>query len=102
MKKQVNCHRSEHQFQLNDWVYLKLQPYVQSSLTYRSHHKLVIRFFGPYQITTKAGTMAYRLELLPLSAIHPIVHVSQLKKAVGAHHTVTVVPPSELSMWSVC
>lgn len=77
MKKQADCHHSEHQFQLNDWVYLKLQPYVQSSLTYRSHHKLAFRIFGPYQIIAKAGTVAYRLELLPSSLIHPIIHVSQ-------------------------
>ena len=38
MKKNADLHRSERQFELNNWVYLKLQPYVQSSLAEHSHH----------------------------------------------------------------
>lgn len=37
MKKQADMHRSERQFQLDDLVYVKLQPYVQSSLAQRSN-----------------------------------------------------------------
>lgn len=48
MKKNADLHRSERQFQLHDWVYLKLQPYVQSSMADRAHHKLAFKFFGPY------------------------------------------------------
>ena len=101
MKKTADLCRSERQFQLNDWVYLKLQPYVQSSLADRSHHKLAFRFFGPYRVIAKIGTVAYRFELPPSSSIHPVFHVSQLKKAVGAHQSVTAEPPSDLAIWSV-
>ena len=101
MKKNADLHRSERQFELNDWVYLKLQPYVQSSLAEHSHHKLAFWFFGPYRILAKVGSVAYRLELPPSSAIHPVFHVSQLKKAVGADHTVTPEPPSESLVWSI-
>jgi hypothetical protein len=101
MKKHADLHRSERAFELYDLVYLKLQPYVQSSLADCSHHKLAFRFFGPYRILAKVGSVAYRLELPPSSTIHLVFHVSQLKKAVGAHHTVTALPPSESSMWSV-
>jgi hypothetical protein len=37
VKKQADEHRSERVFQSDDWVFLKLQPYVQSSLVDRSH-----------------------------------------------------------------
>lgn len=37
MKRQVDKHCSERQFNVGNWVYLKLQPYIQSSLAYFSH-----------------------------------------------------------------
>jgi hypothetical protein len=101
MKKSADLHRSERQFHPDDWVYLKLQPYIQSSVVDHSHHKLAFRFFGPYRVIGKVGTVAYRLELPPSSSVHPVFHVSQLKKAVGAHQSVTAKPPSATAIWSV-
>jgi hypothetical protein len=37
MKKQVDQHRSEHNFVMCDLFFLKLQPYVQTTLAPRSH-----------------------------------------------------------------
>jgi len=50
MKHQANKNHSERQFSVGDLVYLKLQPYVQSSVALRSNQKLSYRFFGPYKI----------------------------------------------------
>ena len=36
MKHAADSHRSECQFQVDDWVFLKLQPYVQTSVANRS------------------------------------------------------------------
>lgn len=36
MKQSADNHRSERQFQVDDWVFLKLQPYVQTSVADRS------------------------------------------------------------------
>ena len=38
MKRQADKNRIERSFAVGDWVYLKLQPYVQSSVLPRAHH----------------------------------------------------------------
>jgi hypothetical protein len=58
MKVQVDKNMTERQFQVDDMVFLKLQPYVQSSVVRRAHHKLAFRFYGPYRIIAKIGTVA--------------------------------------------
>ena len=82
MTQQANKRRMERTFEIGDWVYLRLQPYVQQSLMPRSSHKLSFRCFGPYQISQKVGAVSYRLHLPESSKIHPVVHVSLLKKAI--------------------
>jgi hypothetical protein len=65
-------------------VFLKLQPYVQSSLARRANNKLSFKFFGSFKILQKIGQVAYKLELPPQATIHPVFHVSQLKSSVGS------------------
>lgn len=76
MKKQADKHRSERAFVEGDWVFLKLQPYVQLSLAPRSCQKLAFKFFGPFQIEKKVGSVAYKLKLPASSSIHPTFYVS--------------------------
>lgn len=61
MKHQADKKRSERSFSVGDYVYLKLQPYVQSSLAPRAHQKLSFRYFGPHKILDKIGAVAYKL-----------------------------------------
>jgi hypothetical protein len=48
MKAQADKQRAKRTFDLNDWVYLKLQPYVQSSLAPHSNQKLAYSFFRSF------------------------------------------------------
>ena len=50
-------------YTIGDWAYLNLQFYRKSSLFHKAHKKMAIKFFGPYQILEKIGTMAYKLDL---------------------------------------
>lgn len=67
---------------MGELVYLKLQPYIQSSVAPRSNQKLSFRFFGPFKILDRVGMVAYRLDLPETCRIHPVVHVSQQKRHV--------------------
>ncbi|MCI72780.1 hypothetical protein A2U01_0094044, partial [Trifolium medium] len=41
------------------------------------------RYIGPFQIVDRIGEVAYRLALpLPMSGMHDVFHVSQLRKFV--------------------
>ena len=93
MKQQVDQHHSESTFQVNDMVFLHLQPYKQSSLKLKGHQKLAPKFYGPYKVLQKIGFVAYKLELPPSSRIHPVFHVSCLKKVIGTNIRAQTVLP---------
>ena len=83
VKKIYDQHHQEREFKVGDWVYLRLQPYRQMSVSMRKNLKLFPRFYGPYQILEKMGGVSYKLNLPPGFKIHPVFHVSLLKKQLG-------------------
>jgi hypothetical protein len=96
MKKQEDQHRSEREFAVGDWVFLKLQPYVQTSLAPRANQKLAFKYFGPFKVLDIVGKVAYKLQLPDSSSIHPVFHVSQLKQAMTDQTEVVPSLPSDI------
>ena len=84
MKQQEGQHRSERIFYVGDRVFLRLQSYKKMSLKKaKKDNKLSPKYYGLYKVLQNIGTMAYKLELPIISQLHPVFHVSCLKKALG-------------------
>jgi len=84
MKNQADKHQLDKQFPIGSWVFIKLQPYRQTSLR-STQHKLSKRYFGPFQIVEKIGPVAYRLLLPQEAQIHTVFHISVLKHCPHPH-----------------
>jgi hypothetical protein len=96
MKARADKRRPDRVFQVGDSIFMKLQPYIQSSVAPRAHHKLLFKYYGPFLVLERIRDSAYRLQLPEKSRIHPVLHVSQLKKALGPNCQVQAeLPPPD-------
>ncbi|WVZ93704.1 hypothetical protein U9M48_039664 [Paspalum notatum var. saurae] len=69
-------------FEEGDHVYLWVSP-MRGVHRFGVKGKLAPRYIGPFKITERCGSAAYRLELPPhLAVVHDVFHVSQLKKCL--------------------
>ncbi|XP_071932996.1 uncharacterized protein [Coffea arabica] len=110
IKQLADRNRTERSFEVGDWVYLKLQPYRQTSIALRKKLKLAAKHYRPYQIELKLGPVAYKLKLPEGSTVHPVFHVSLLKESpkgaavstglleLNEHDEIRVVPLAVLDM----
>ena len=59
----------------------------------KKDNKLSPKYYGPYKVLQNIGTMAYKLELPSSSQVHPVFHVSCLKKVIGENLPVQTILP---------
>jgi hypothetical protein len=81
-KSYADLKRKDVSLEVGEHVYLKVSP-LRGTKRLHVKGKLYPRYVGPYLIVKRIGKVAYKLELPPeLTGVHPVFHVSQLRKCV--------------------
>jgi hypothetical protein len=81
-KSYADPKRGDVSFEVGEHVYLKVTP-LRGTKRFHVKGKLSPRYVGPYPIVKRIVKMDYKLELPPeLTGVHPVFHVSQLRKCV--------------------
>src|SRR5688572_23084825 len=84
--------RRDLEFEVGDLVYLKVSP-MKGVMRFGKKGKLSPRYIGPYKILKRVGSVAYEVELPnELARVHPVFHVSMLRKFIGDIDSIVVIP----------
>ncbi|KAI0503897.1 hypothetical protein KFK09_014841 [Dendrobium nobile] len=82
MKKKGDGHRKDIPFEVGERVFFKLRSYRQKTVTNRRNEKLAPRYVRPYEVLEKVEAITYWLKLSPTTTIHPVFHVSKLRRVI--------------------
>jgi hypothetical protein len=63
-------------FEIGDFIYVKVSP-MRGTRSFKVKGKLAPRYVGPFKIISRKREVAY-----PLSDVHNVFHVSQLRKCL--------------------
>ena len=80
--KQAADRRSNREFEVGNKVFLKVKRFLQQPFTSTPIFKLNPKYLEPYVIEAKVGKVAYKLKLLEGIHVHPMFHVSLLKRSI--------------------
>jgi hypothetical protein len=79
-KSYADVRRRELEFVVGDQVLLRVSP-TKGVVRFGTTGKLSPRYIGPFVITARVGSLAYRLQLPDsMSGVHNVFHVSMLRK----------------------
>ncbi|XP_069150278.1 uncharacterized protein [Solanum lycopersicum] len=71
------------EIEVGDQVYLKISS-MKGVMRFGKKGRLSPRYIGLYEILKRVGNVTYELKLLyDLASVHPVFHVSMLKKCLG-------------------
>jgi hypothetical protein len=94
MKATYDKHLRDMEFVVGDWVWLRLNHRSATTIREGRYSKLGPKYFGPYQILERIGSISYRLRLLARARIHDVFHIAFLKKYEGTPpNVVQPLPP---------
>ena len=80
-KSYVDLKTTPREFLVSEHVYIKVKPR-KISLRLGKYSKWAPRYYGPFEILSKARPVAYQLSLPPNVKVHNVFHVSILKKYI--------------------
>jgi hypothetical protein len=81
-KSYADVRQRDLEFVVGDEVLLKVSP-TKGIVRFGIKGKLSPRYIGPYLITTRVGSLAYRLQLPEsMAGVHPVFHISMLRKYI--------------------
>jgi hypothetical protein len=82
MKTSYDKNHCELEFAMGDWAWLCLNHCAATTIRESDYSKLGPKYFGPYEVCEKIGSVSYRLRLrLPAKTrIHDVFHIAFLKK----------------------
>ncbi|XP_070054979.1 uncharacterized protein [Nicotiana tomentosiformis] len=83
-KSYVDNRRRDLEFQVDDWVFLKVSP-MKGVMRFGNKEKFSPWYIRPYKIIHGVGQVAYELNLpFKLESVHPVFHVSMLQEMTWA------------------
>ncbi|KAJ7543240.1 hypothetical protein O6H91_09G030600 [Diphasiastrum complanatum] len=80
-KTYADLDRTPREFEEGDMVFLRI-PKDSKTLKTGKCYKLSPRYCGPWKIVKKINSVAYELDLPVGCKVHPVFHVSRLKKVL--------------------